>query len=174
MSEDMKSFGWDEIERWREELPRLLEQAQQNPDRKLSVVLGAMLIALQNTIAIADALKAELSTCQDGNVDLLSENHDLKKQVYNLKGELNQAVYMQDKVRAERDRAEKYMVEAYDFHPRAVKLIEKRKNFVVVSESEPYFLEVYKMIRAHEYAKGSWTTEDEALYQIALERHGPK
>jgi hypothetical protein len=32
-----------------------------------------------------EAVKTDLSTCQDGNVDLLSENHDLKKQVYALR-----------------------------------------------------------------------------------------
>jgi hypothetical protein len=54
------------------------------------------------------------------------------------------------------------------FHPRAAKLIHKRKNFVLVAEDEPYFMDVYTLIKLHELYKGTWTVEDERLYQEAL------
>lgn len=59
--------------------------------------------------------------------------------------------------------------EMNEFHPRAMKLIRKQKNFVVVAEDEPYFSTVYGMIRDHEIEKGRWTDEDEKQYQIAVE-----
>ena len=51
------------------------------------------------------------------------------------------------------------------FHPRAIKLIKRRKNFLVVSEDEPYFLAVYTKIRDHETNNGTWTEEDEAKFK---------
>lgn len=54
---------------------------------------------------------------------------------------------------------------AVNFHPRAWKLMEKKKNFVVVAEDEPYYMEVYTIIRTNETAKGRWTAFDEQLYQ---------
>lgn len=53
------------------------------------------------------------------------------------------------------------------FHPRAFKLIWKRKNFLVVAEDEPYFIGVYGMIRDHEKEIGRWNNEDEVKYQSA-------
>lgn len=58
------------------------------------------------------------------------------------------------------------------FHPRAVKLMRKRKNFLVVAEDEPYFMQVYRLIRKHERANGTWSDEDERIYQSA--QHGMK
>lgn len=57
-----------------------------------------------------------------------------------------------------------------NFHPRAWKLMEKKKNFVVVAEDEPYYLEVYTIIRTHESARGRWTSFDEQLYQKDLRK----
>jgi hypothetical protein len=51
-----------------------------------------------------------------------------------------------------------------EFHPRAAKLMHKQKNFVVVACDEPYFFNVYSMIRNHELSKGTWTEEDEAKF----------
>lgn len=59
--------------------------------------------------------------------------------------------------------------EAVEFHPRAMKLIAKRKNFVAVAEDEPYFSKVYGLIRYHEQCKGTWTEGDEELYRIATQ-----
>jgi hypothetical protein len=55
------------------------------------------------------------------------------------------------------------------FHPRAVKLLRKRKNFLVIAEDEPYFIEAYKLIREHEKEIGRWTERDEDIYQSANE-----
>jgi hypothetical protein len=59
------------------------------------------------------------------------------------------------------------------FHPRAMKLIRKRKYFVVIAEDEPYFVDVYAMICDHERSKGTWTEIDEQNYQDALTRRMP-
>lgn len=53
------------------------------------------------------------------------------------------------------------------FHPRAVKLLRKQKNFIVIAEDEPYFAEAYSLIRKNEMSKGTWTEEDERIYQSA-------
>ena len=53
----------------------------------------------------------------------------------------------------------------FDFHPRAAKLMVKRKPFIVVAHDEPYFKEVYTMIKLEELLKGTWTKEDEKKYQ---------
>jgi hypothetical protein len=57
---------------------------------------------------------------------------------------------------------------AADFHPRAMKLMLKKKNFIVIAEDELYFSKAYAMIRVYEIAKGTWTEEDERLYLDAL------
>ncbi|MEA4908657.1 MAG: hypothetical protein VB089_13605 [Anaerolineaceae bacterium] len=54
--------------------------------------------------------------------------------------------------------------EMRQFHPRAMKLIAQRKNFIVVSQSEFYFNHVYAIIRSSEAASGTWSLEDEAVY----------
>lgn len=48
---------------------------------------------------------------------------------------------------------------------RAGNLLKRGKHFVVVSWTEEYFNQVYAMIRASEKAHGTWTDEDEAVYQ---------
>ncbi len=60
------------------------------------------------------------------------------------------------------------------FHPRAVKLLRKQKNFLVVAEDEPYFLAVYAVIRVNEKKNGRWTKEDERIFQEAVKRVGGK
>lgn len=57
------------------------------------------------------------------------------------------------------------------FHPRAVKLLRKKKNFLVIAVDEPYFLAIYALIRAFEIAKGTWSTGDEVLYIRAADQH---
>lgn len=44
---------------------------------------------------------------------------------------------------------------------RAGKLLKKGKFFLVVAEDEPYFKQVYQMIRNREIEIGRWTEEDE-------------
>lgn len=51
------------------------------------------------------------------------------------------------------------------FHPRAMKLMRKRKHFIVVACDEPYFMDVYSLIADEETKKGTWTPEDEAKWK---------
>lgn len=53
------------------------------------------------------------------------------------------------------------------FHNRAAKLMVKRKPFVVVARDEPYYMQVYALIREHEMKIGRWSEEDERNYQAA-------
>lgn len=55
-----------------------------------------------------------------------------------------------------------------NFHARAMKLLRKHKNFLVVAEDEPYYMEVYDLIRANEEEKDTWSEADEHFYQNAL------
>jgi hypothetical protein len=64
----------------------------------------------------------------------------------------------------------KEIVDIVAFHPRAWRLMVARKNFVVVAEDEPYFTWVYEMIAYNERGKGTWSEEDERLYQEAMRR----
>jgi len=54
-----------------------------------------------------------------------------------------------------------------EFHPRAVKLLSRHKPFVVVACDEPYYMQVYSLIREHEMKIGRWSDEDERIYQDA-------
>ena len=54
-------------------------------------------------------------------------------------------------------------------HPRAFKLMSKKKYFIVIANDEPYFLDAYSMIRKEERSKDTWTEEDEIAYQYWLE-----
>jgi hypothetical protein len=54
------------------------------------------------------------------------------------------------------------------FHPRAVKLMRKKKPFIVVANDEPYFEMVYHQIKLEELLKGTWTDEDERVYQSCV------
>lgn len=47
---------------------------------------------------------------------------------------------------------------------RAGKLLKKGKFFLVVAEDEPYFKQVYQMIREREIEIGRWTEEDEEQF----------
>lgn len=72
--------------------------------------------------------------------------------------------------RAEVERLTKERDEAraiLDFHPRAAKLMAKRKSFIVIAHDEPYFMGAYSMIAIREMQTGRWTREDELAYQLA-------
>ena len=60
------------------------------------------------------------------------------------------------------------MADLLDEHPRAKKLMEQGKHFIVIASHEPYYLRAYAMIRAQETEQGSWTKEDERLYLEAV------
>jgi hypothetical protein len=57
------------------------------------------------------------------------------------------------------------------FHPRAMKLLHKRKNFLVVAEDEPFFFKVCNLIREHEKEIKCWADEDENWYQIERQKY---
>lgn len=57
------------------------------------------------------------------------------------------------------------MEEFEESYPRAVKLMRKRKSFIVIAEDEPYFAQAYAMIREHEKEIGRWTMWDEQKYR---------
>ena len=54
------------------------------------------------------------------------------------------------------------------FHPRAMKLMRKKKKFIVIADDEPYFLKAYQMIRNNEQREGTWTEEDERIFQSTM------
>lgn len=53
-------------------------------------------------------------------------------------------------------------------HPRAWKLMQKGKPFIVIAHDEPYFAQVYATIRQHETDAGRWSADDEVAYQKAI------
>jgi len=59
---------------------------------------------------------------------------------------------------------EAFFQNTLDFHPRAAKLMFKRKDFIVIAHDEPYFIVAYEMIRQHEKEKGTWSDDDETQY----------
>lgn len=54
--------------------------------------------------------------------------------------------------------------ELRELYPRAFKLMDKKKYFIVVACDEPYFMDVYSMIRDNEIKIGRWDVEDEKVY----------
>lgn len=56
-----------------------------------------------------------------------------------------------------------------DVYPRAFKLMDKGKYFIVISFDEPYFMKAYSLIRDQEIKIGRWNAEDEATYQYYAE-----
>lgn len=79
-----------------------------------------------------------------------------------VKKELNSIASISDGIIAKRE-----IEEWQESHPRAIKLLRKNKNFLVVSEDEPYFIAVYELIRSNELHNGTWTNEDEERYRAA-------
>ncbi len=55
-------------------------------------------------------------------------------------------------------------VKAEMLYPRAMKLMRKRKGFIVIADDEPYFHRAYDLIRTNEKKKGTWTDEDERIF----------
>lgn len=65
---------------------------------------------------------------------------------------------------------QKQLNEMKKFNPRAMKLMEKKKAFVVVAYDEPYLKEVYDLIRYNEMKEGRWTLDDESNYLDAIDK----
>lgn len=66
------------------------------------------------------------------------------------------------------DALEKLKVAEGLLDSRAGKLLKKGKYFLVVAIDEPYFLDVYTLIRNEEISKGRWTYDDQARFDAAL------
>jgi hypothetical protein len=61
-----------------------------------------------------------------------------------------------------------FIADLENFHPRAMKLMRKKKNFIVIACDEPYFEMAYHQIKLEELLKGTWTEEDERIYQSCV------
>ena len=55
-------------------------------------------------------------------------------------------------------------------NPRLNKVLASGKDFLLVTDTEPYYLDVYRMIRSQERKQGTWTADDEDAYVAALEK----
>jgi len=53
---------------------------------------------------------------------------------------------------------------------KVTKLLKKNRQFIVIGEHEPYYLEAYMMIRRQEQTQGTWTLGDEDNFQDAVDR----
>ena len=60
--------------------------------------------------------------------------------------------------------------ELRELYPRAFKLMDKGKYFIVISFDEPYFMTAYSLIREQEIKIGRWNADDEAMYQYYAEQ----
>ena len=49
-------------------------------------------------------------------------------------------------------------------YPLAYKLIAKKKSFIVVAIDEPYYKDVYEMIRDEEIKQDDWSDQDEEIF----------
>ena len=54
-------------------------------------------------------------------------------------------------------------------NPRLNKVLASGKEFLIVTETEPYYLDVYQMVRKQEKMQGTWTDRDEDNYVEVLE-----
>ena len=73
------------------------------------------------------------------------------------------------KANAHAKAAEAELAALREAHPRAFKLMVKNKPFIVIANDEPYFRRAYNLIRNHEVQKGTWTDEDQWLYEVMVE-----
>ena len=116
-----------------------------------------------------------IGEAEGGNIPIGNLCHRAAKEIDDLKSSLAQAEQERDRFHFDYDAAvveiadlRRQLVEAKEleaFHPRAVKLMRKRKPFIVIAHDEPYFLKAYGLIRAHEKKIGRWSGEDEKIYQ---------
>jgi hypothetical protein len=118
------------------------------------------------------------------NRQLIEENERLKAENAGLRRKHNDYEHPDDTIARGRE-VEHLKVEIFNLrrqldaerritsvHPRAAKLMRKHKNFVVVAYDEPYFRQVYDLIRDHEMQKGTWTQEDQWHYNDAFSSKG--
>lgn len=115
-----------------------------------------------NTRPLEDALQAE----RDLLLAKLAEYEGENKRWHSF--ETVQAIVK------ERDLLRQKLEVAKEFHPRAMSLIEKQQNFVVVANDEPYFEQVYSLIREDRLKTSRWSIEDENNYKRAIAKLGEK
>lgn len=59
----------------------------------------------------------------------------------------------------------------YSISKRLEKVLRSGKEFLIVTDTEPYYHDVYNTIRIHEKNKGTWTKEDEEAFEEAQQIH---
>ncbi len=69
-----------------------------------------------------------------------------------------------------REPNEKIMFLEMALNTRLNKVLASGLEFLIVNETEPYYLDVYRMIRAQEKKQDTWTKQDEDRYVELLER----
>jgi len=68
----------------------------------------------------------------------------------------------------ENSKKEKKREREMAMNPRLKKVLASGKKFLIVTETEPYYLVVYTLIRNQERKQGTWSWEDEEAYVEAL------
>jgi 16S rRNA G966 N2-methylase RsmD len=91
----------------------------------------------------------------------MSNNDGYRELFFDKQDQLLKALQKAISLQEELDNLEK-------FHSRAMKLLKKRKKFIVIAFDEPYFIEAYSLISEYEKSKGTWTDEDERIYQESV------
>ena|GEM_PF-6308392 len=86
-------------------------------------------------------------------------------------GVIRQLAFERDRLKGEvrdlQDEVSKLNAYCHHVHPRVWKMVAKGRNFLVIGEHEPYYLEAYKMIRDQEMKQGTWTEEDRVAFGAA-------
>jgi hypothetical protein len=109
---------------------------------------------------ILDCVEGGAGTCR--NAEMIEDLQQKLTDAININTKMARELIT---LRANNGRMTAKLDHARKFHPRAMKLIEKEKNFVVVACDEPYFNDVYFRVKIQEMANGSWTDEDEKKYR---------
>ncbi len=55
---------------------------------------------------------------------------------------------------------------------RLKKVLRSKKDFLIITETEPYYQNVYFLIRNHERIKGTWSEDDETRFRESLYKVG--
>lgn len=108
----------------------------------------------------------ELALMAQDEVSRLCKGKDWKMSIH-VKG-TDSDIIISEAIRALLKQISIFKIE-HAFHPRAAKLMRKRKPFVVVAIDEPYFRDVYDLIRDHEMLKGTWEIQDQNEYLDLLQ-----
>ena len=58
---------------------------------------------------------------------------------------------------------------ALDLHP-CRKLLDEKRDFIMITQDEPYYIDAYRLVRQNEMRRGGWTPEDEKTFRAAVDR----